>query len=78
MNIFLPDSVQEFVLAQVATGGYGSVSDYIGELVRADRAQRSLEAEVIKGLESGESTPMAPEEWSELRNRTRRAKRPTG
>lgn len=71
MNISLPDSLQQFVLAQVAKGGYGSVSDYIGELVRADCAHAALEAEVVKGLESGESTPMTPENWSELRNRIR-------
>ena len=71
MNISLPDSLQEFILAQVASGGYGSVSDYIGELVRADHAHTSLEAEVIKGLESGEPTPMTSADWSALRDRIR-------
>jgi antitoxin ParD1/3/4 len=71
VNISLPDSLQEFILAQVAKGGYGSVSDYIGELVRADHANTSLEAEVIKGLESGEPTPMTSADWSELRDRIR-------
>lgn len=69
MNISLPDGLQEVVLAQVAKGGYGSVSDYIGELVRADHAQTSLEAEVIKGLESGDSTPLTADNWNDLRGR---------
>lgn len=69
MNISLPDGLQEVVLAQVAKGGYGSVSDYIGELVRADHAQTSLEAEVIKGLESGASTPLTADNWNDLRGR---------
>ncbi|HXT61141.1 MAG TPA: type II toxin-antitoxin system ParD family antitoxin [Pirellulales bacterium] len=72
MNISLPDSMQEFILAQMAKGGYGSVSDYIGELVRADHAQASLEAEVVRGLESGEPTPMTSGDWSELRSRIQR------
>ena len=75
MNISLPDSLQEFVLAQVAKGGFGGVSDYIGELVRADRAHAS---EVVEGLESGESTSMTPEDWSELRDRIRRPERGSG
>lgn len=72
MNISLPTSLQEFVLDQVAKGGYSSVSDYIGELVRAERAQASLEAEVIKGLQSGESTAMTSDDWIALRKRARR------
>lgn len=71
MNISLPDSLQEFVLNQVAKGCYGSVSEYIGELVRADHAQASFETAVVKGLESGESTPMTADDWSELRRRVR-------
>lgn len=78
MNVSIPDNIQQLVLAQVAKGGYGSVSDYIGELVRADHAQTSLEAEVMQGLASGESTPMTPAEWSDLRNRVRRQDRGTG
>lgn len=69
MNISLPDSLQEVVLAQVAKGRYGSVSDYIGELVRADHAQTSLEEEIVKGLESGDSTPLTADNWNELRDR---------
>jgi antitoxin ParD1/3/4 len=71
MTISLPDSLQEFVLAQVAKGGYGSVSEYIGELVRADHLQASFEAEVVAGLDSGDSTPMTAADWSELRSQVR-------
>ena len=76
MDISLPVHLQEFVLAQVAKGAYTSPSEYVSELVRADRAQASLEAEVIKGLESGESTPMRPDEWNDLRKRIRNAATP--
>lgn len=73
MNISLPDNLQQFALAQVAKGSYGSISDYIGELVRADCAQASLEAEVIKGFQSGDSTPMTADDWGELRKRVRQS-----
>ena len=37
MNISLPDSLRRFIEYKVDTGGCGSVSDYIRELVRIDR-----------------------------------------
>jgi antitoxin ParD1/3/4 len=71
MNISLPDSLHDFVLDQVAKGRYSSASEYIGELVRAERAQASLETEVVEGLQSGEATPMTSDDWNELRRRVR-------
>lgn len=74
MNIALPDSLQEFVQARVAEGGYGTASDYIHELIRADQMQQAravLEAEVLRGGRSGESVPMTAEDWTEIRNEVR-------
>lgn len=76
MNISLPDSLHDFVIDQVAKRGYGSVSEYIGELVRADLAQASLEDEIVKGIKSGESTPMTADDWNALRSRARQSLRP--
>jgi antitoxin ParD1/3/4 len=75
MNIALPENLKTFVQHQVEAGGYSSVSEYMRELIRADqrrRAQDALEAEIMKGLESGESTPMTPEDWHALRQEVRR------
>jgi antitoxin ParD1/3/4 len=75
MNIALPDTMKEFVEEQVQRGGYRSVSEYVGELIRADReekARQALESEVLKGLQSGASTPMTPEDWQDLREEVRR------
>ena len=57
MNISLPDAMKEFVDQQVDSGGYGSASEYVRELVRRDqreRAQARLEAALLEGLDSGE------------------------
>jgi len=75
MNIALPESIKEFVEQQVQRGGYHSVSEYVGELIRADwkeKARQGLESEVLKGIQSGSSTPMTPEDWQELRDEVRR------
>ena len=75
MNIALPENLKAFVQHQAEEGGYSSVSEYMRELIRADqrrRAQEALEAEMMKGLESGASTPMTPEDWQALRQELRR------
>jgi antitoxin ParD1/3/4 len=70
MNIALPAAMKQFVQEQVQRGGYGSVSEYIRDLIRSDqreKARQALEVEVLEGLKSGKSTPMTPEDWAEIR-----------
>ena len=70
-NYAVPDSLKDFVLERVAEGGFSNVSEYVGELIRADQIQKSravLEAEVIKGICSPKA-PMTDEDWAELRAR---------
>ena len=72
MNIALPENLKEFVVTRVSEGGYGSVSEYVGELIRADQQHTSwatLEAEVVKGIESGPAEPMSEKDWADLRSR---------
>lgn len=69
MNVSLPESLRSFVEAQVATG-YGTVSEYIRELVRDDRkrkAQARLEELLLEGLDSGEGEKITPEFFQELK-----------
>jgi antitoxin ParD1/3/4 len=80
MNIALPKPMKTFVQSQVARRGYSSVSEYVRELIRADqddRARTALEAEILKGLQSGKPTPMTREDWKAIREevRKRHAKR---
>jgi antitoxin ParD1/3/4 len=79
MNVALPKSMKVFVQTQVADRGYSSASEYIRDLIRADHDQRAwtaLEAEILKGLKSGKSTPMTPEDWKVIRKEIhKRAKR---
>ena len=43
MNISIPDPLKEFVDQQIASGRYGSVSEYIRELIREDEQKRQKE-----------------------------------
>ena len=36
MNISLPDPLKDFVDAQISSGRYSSVSEYVRELIRQD------------------------------------------
>jgi antitoxin ParD1/3/4 len=71
LNVDLPESTREFLEQQVAQGGFNTIGDYMRELVLADQRRQeltALEAEVLKGLDSGESTPMTASDWAEIRS----------
>ena len=75
MNIALPETLKEYVQMRVNEGGFGSVNEYVGELIRADQKQKvlaALEAEVLKGLRSGSAEPMTEKDWAEIRGEVRR------
>lgn len=70
MNISLPDVMKAFVDEQVQSGGFGTVSEYVRDLVRRDqkeRAQDRLEVLLLEGLESGPGELVNPEFWEKLR-----------
>jgi antitoxin ParD1/3/4 len=70
MNIALPSGMTEFVQLRVSTVGYGSVSEYVRELIRADQKQSAmavLESELLKGIQSGPAVRMFAKDWSEIR-----------
>jgi antitoxin ParD1/3/4 len=55
--------------------GYSSVSEYVRDLIRGDQERQAiaaLEVDILKGLESGPSTPMTQEDWQAIRHEVRR------
>lgn len=56
MNISLPDSLRAFVDERLTGEGYGTASEYVRELIRADqkhREERKLEKLLLERLQSG-------------------------
>ena len=49
LNISLPEALKEYVEGQVASGDWGTPSEYVRELIRQDKERRlgSLEQELI-------------------------------
>lgn len=62
MNISLPEQLKRYVDAKVASGMYGSASEFVREAIREkvrreeelEQAKGILAAKIIEGLESGE------------------------
>jgi len=74
MNISLPDTLKSFVDEQVAERGYGTSSEYVRELIRADQDRQRLRKLLLDGAASP-ATGMADEAYfSGLRDRVRQAK----
>lgn len=74
MNVSLPGSLRDFITAR-AKGRFGSVSEYVRELIRADQsreAEERLEALLLDGLESGDPVEVTPEFWERKRQELRR------
>ncbi|MEH1998308.1 MAG: type II toxin-antitoxin system ParD family antitoxin [Nostoc sp.] len=70
INISLPESMKVFVEEQVAQGGYGSVSEYLQELITQDqkrKMQEHIEELLIAGLESGEAIEVNDQWWQQKR-----------
>ena len=70
MNISLPDQLKEFVDDQVGSGRYGSVSEYVRDLIRDDekrKAQEDLEAMLMEGIQSSGPTEMRREDRDDIR-----------
>jgi antitoxin ParD1/3/4 len=73
MNISLPDTMKSFVENTIVTEGYGTASEYVRELIRADqkrKEQEKLEQVLLKALE-GEPAELNDDVWNNLKNKVR-------
>lgn len=74
MNVSLPTSLREWVERRVEEEGYSSSSEYIRELMRADR-KRWAKEEVDRRLQEaldGPSKEMTEDEWEWIHEEARR------
>jgi len=71
VTISLPESLKTFIDEQLATKGYGNVSEYFRSLLREakdrqDEAQ--LEALLVEGLATGgDDIPLSRQFWKDLK-----------
>ena len=68
VTIALPESLKDFIEAQVAEGGYSGVSEYLQMLIKEDqkrKAEEKLEVLLLEGLNSGEPIEVTEAFWQE-------------
>ncbi len=73
MNISLPVSLKSFVDEQVARRGYGTSSEYVRELIRADQDRQRLRDLLLDGAASPATADADEAYFTGLRERVRRA-----
>ena len=74
ITISLPESLRDFIDRQLATKGYGNVSEYFRSLLRdAQQAEADarLEALLLEGLAGDADIPVTKEFWKELKTEVR-------
>lgn len=72
LNISLPESMREWIDEQVKTGGYGTASEFVREVIREaqkNKARQELEAKLLAGINSGPAIEVNEAYWSGLRDR---------
>ena len=72
-SITVTDRQEQWIRAQVASGDYGSDSEYFRTLIRQDQERnatfRTLKEAVQEGVESGVSDRTVKEIWAEAEQR---------
>jgi antitoxin ParD1/3/4 len=70
MNVSLPKELKKWVDEQVKSGGYGTASEYLRDVLRRARerqARRNVDEKLIEALESGPATMMDERDWASIR-----------
>ena len=70
VTISLPDSLKQFIDRQVASRGYGNVSEYFRTLLRTAQDEEHsthLEELLVEGLQTGSDIPLDQRFWTNMR-----------
>lgn len=74
LNISLTDEMRAFVDERIASGRYGSASEYFRELLRLDQdrvRQEALERALLEGLSSGDGRKLRKADFDRIREQVR-------
>lgn len=69
LNISLPETMRQFVEKKIETEGYGTISEYVRELIRADQRTENARFETLiaEAYASGEPSPLTKDDIAEAR-----------
>ena len=68
VNVQLPDSTMAFVKNSAEQFGLSSPAEYISAVLqRAEDARRSIEGELLNGIDSGPAEAWTEDDWAAVR-----------
>jgi len=74
MNVSLPRELKKRVDEQVKTGGYGTASEYLRDLLRRARERqlrRRIDAGLVEAVQEGAQAVMDESDWASIRRAAR-------
>ena len=75
LDLKLPADMKEFVECEAEAAGLRDPGDYVRRLILAaqrTKALKDIERKALKALDSGPSTPLAGEDFEEIRKKLHR------
>ena len=67
-NFEVAENLAPYLQAQLTTGQYLTINDYIQALVEEDLTHKAdLETKLLESLDSGPGTPMTQDDWDYIR-----------
>lgn len=74
LNISLPEKMRSFVEEKIARDGYGTISEYVRELIRADeRSERDrFESFIAEAYKSGAAESLSKSDIDKARSTVRK------
>lgn len=69
LNISLPDTMRQFVEKKISSEGYGTISEYIRELIRTDQKVDNARFDTLisEAFASGKPSPLTKDDIDEAR-----------
>jgi antitoxin ParD1/3/4 len=79
MNVSLPGDLKQWVDDQVESGGYGTASEFLRDLLRRARERQlrhRIDAMLIEAVDAGAKTVMDDRDWESIRKAARASVKP--
>lgn len=79
MNVSLPEDLKRWVDEQVESGGYGTASEYLRDMLRRARERQlrhRIDAMLIEAVESGANVTLDDRDWTSIRSAARASVKP--
>lgn len=68
VSIIFPTATKSWQQRQSKRSGFGTVSDFIRDLVHKEQERNKIEKKLLSSLDSGPATPWTENDWQELQD----------